>query len=267
MRTVTMHSMPTRWASSGGTGEVIPVITILLAYVPAIVFVGIVALVKNDRQRTTCYPPTPTTTATSLGDLHLQRRSSRPRCLCPDRRRDARHVPGLAARPRHLPGVAKATAVIAGFVARARSGRPADARLAHVLGDRARRSPLHRRSRGPHHRRRRCASPALHTRCRWASPASRDRKAAASAAHILVILGSSVITGYPWSAPTQSASLNWLNFLAAVRAVLRVLVSARRPTRAAAPAHRHPAAATIGAPLCPDARLRHLSGGATAESS
>ena len=87
MRTVTAHSMRHALGIKRRHGaKVIPVLTILLAYVPAVVFVGIVALIKNDSVRNDVLPTYAEYFGFISAVIFIFSAFVTPELLCPDRR-------------------------------------------------------------------------------------------------------------------------------------------------------------------------------------
>ena len=249
MRTVTTHSMRHALGIKRRHGaKVIPVLTILLAYVPAVVFVGIVALVKNDAVKNDVLPTYPEYFGYISAVIFIFSAFVTPELLCPDRRSGLLGMYLASPLDRNTYLVSKATAVTA--ILSIITIGPLLLILASytILGE-GPDSPLHwlitlaRIIAGGL-----CVA-ALHTSLSLAIASTTTRKAAASAVTILVIVGSGVITGVLVFGADQSVYLQLANFLRLpFESVLRVFGERTQADNGrAARLNDIPAAATIAA--------------------
>ena len=249
MRTVTAHSMRHALGIKRRHGaKVIPVITILLAYVPAIVFVGIVALIKNDAVKNDVLPTYAEYFGFISAVIFIFSAFVTPELLCPDRRSGLLGMYLASPLDRNTYLVSKAAAVTA-ILSIITIGPLLLILLSYTILGEGPDSPLHwlitlaRIFAGGL-----CVA-ALHTTLSLAIASTTTRKAAASAVIILVIVGSAGITNVLVFGADQSVYIQLFNFLRLpFDSVLRIFGERTAiNNRRAARLNDIPAAVTIGA--------------------
>jgi ABC-2 type transport system permease protein len=249
IRTVTTHSMRHALGIKRRHGaKVVPVITILLAYVPAVVFVGISALIKNDTVTDDVLPSYAGYFGYISAVIFVFSAFVTPELLCPDRRSGLLGMYMASPLNRNTYLLSKAAAVTA-ILSIITIGPLLLILLSYTILGQGPDSPLHwlitfgRIIAGGL-----CVA-ALDTALSLAIASTTTRKAAASAVIILVIVGSAAITGVLVFGADLSIYLQLFNFLRLpLDSVLRVF---GEPTRAnnseAQRLNDIPAAVTIAA--------------------
>lgn len=249
MRTVTVHSMRHALGIKRRHGaKVIPVLTILLAYVPAVVFVGIVALFKDVALREEILPTYAGYFGYISAAIFIFSAFVTPELLCPDRRSGLLGMYLASPLDRNTYLLSKATAVTA-IMSLVTIGPLLLILLSYTILGQGPDSPLHwlitlgRIIAGGL-----CVA-ALHTALSLAIASTTTRKSAASAVTILVIVGSAAITGVLVFGADMSVYFQLFNFLRLpFESVLRVF--GERTSRRGNDGYRLneiPAAVTIGA--------------------
>ena len=213
MRTVTAHSIRHALGIKRRHGaKVLPVLTILLAYVPAIVFVGIVALIKNESVTDDVLPTYAGYYGFISAVIFVFSAFITPELLCPDRRSGLLGMYLASPLDRNTYLVSKAAAVTA-IMSIITVGPLLLILLAYTILGQGPDSPLHwlitlgRIFAGG------LCIAALHTSLSLAIASTTTRKAAASAVIILVIVGTGIITGLLTFEVDQSAYYQLFNFL------------------------------------------------------
>ena len=248
IRTVTLHSMRHALGIKRRHGaKVIPVLTILLAYVPAVVFVGIVALITDDTVTNDVLPSYPDYFGYISAVIFVFSAFVTPELLCPDRRSGLLGMYLASPLDRNTYLLSKAIAVTA-ILSLITVGPLLLILLSYTILGQGPDSPLHwlitlgRIVAGG------LCIAALHTSLSLAVASTTTRKAAASAVIILVIVGSGVISGVLSFEAELSIYYQLFNFLRLpLDSVLRVF---GQPTDVNGDADRLndiPAAVTIGA--------------------
>ena len=248
IRTVTLHSMRHALGIKRRHGaKVIPVLTILLAYVPAVVFVGIVALITDDTVTNDVLPSYPDYFGYISAVIFVFSAFVTPELLCPDRRTGLLGMYLASPLDRNTYLLSKAIAVTA-ILSLITVGPLLLILLSYTILGQGPDSPLHwlitlsRIVAGG------LCIAALHTSLSLAIASTTTRKAAASAVIILVIVGSGVISGVLSFEAELSIYYQLFNFLRLpLDSVLRVF---GQPTDVNGDADRLndiPAAVTIGA--------------------
>ena len=195
MRTVTFHSMRHALGIKRRHGaKVVPVLTILLAYVPAIVFVGIVALFKSRVDTTDLLPSYPEYFGFISAAIFIFSAFVTPELLCPDRRSGLLGMYLASPLDRNTYLLSKAVAVAA-IISLVTVGPLLLILLSYTILGQGPDSPLHwlitlaRIVAGG------LSIAALHTSLSLAVASTTTRRAAASAVIILTLVGSTIISG------------------------------------------------------------------------
>lgn len=195
MRTVATHSMRHALGIKRRHGaKVVPVLTILLAYVPAVVFVGIVALIKNDSVTDDVLPSYPEYFGYISAVIFVFSAFVTPELLCPDRRSGLLGMYLASPLDRNTYLLSKAAAVTA-ILSIITIGPLLLILLSYTILGQGPDSPLHwlitvaRIVAGGL-----CVA-GLHTSLSLAIASTTTRRAAASAVIILTLVGSFIIAG------------------------------------------------------------------------
>jgi hypothetical protein len=213
IRTVATHSMRHALGLKRRHGaKVVPVLTILLAYVPAVVFVGIVALFKNEVVTDDILPSYPEYFGYISAVIFVFSAFVTPELLCPDRRSGLLGMYLASPLNRNTYLISKAIAVGA-ILSIITIGPLLLILLSYTILGQGPDSPLHwiitlaRIVAGGA-----CVA-ALHTALSLAISSTTTRRAAASAVIILVLVGSGIITGLLVFEADFSVYLQLFNFL------------------------------------------------------
>ena len=195
MRTVTLHSMRHALGIKRRHGaKVVPVLTILLAYVPAVVFVGIVALFRSQVETEDLLPSYPEYYGFVSAAIFVFSAFVTPELLCPDRRSGLLGMYLASPLDRNTYLLSKAAAVTA-ILSLVTIGPLLLILLSYTILGQGPDSPLHwlitiaRIVAGGL-----CVA-VLHTALSLAIASTTTRRAAASAVIILTLVGTSIIAG------------------------------------------------------------------------
>ncbi|HUP72566.1 MAG TPA: ABC transporter permease [Acidimicrobiales bacterium] len=213
MRTVAVHSMRHALGIKRRHGaKVIPVLTIMLAYVPAIVFVGMVALFKSVVLREDILPTYAEYYSYISAAIFVFSAFVTPELLCPDRRSGLLGMYLASPLDRNTYLLSKAIAVTA-ILSLVTIGPLLLILLSYTILGQGPDSPLHwlitlgRIVAGGL-----CVA-ALHTSLSLAIASTTTRKAAAAAVIILTLVGSLIITGVLVFEAELSVYFQLFNFL------------------------------------------------------
>ena len=213
MRTVTLHSMRHALGIKRRHGaKVVPVLTILLAYVPAVVFVGIVALFRNQVETEDLLPSYPEYYGFVSAAIFVFSAFVTPELLCPDRRSGLLGMYLASPLDRNTYLLSKAVAVTA-ILSLVTIGPLLLILLSYTILGQGPDSPLHwlitvsRIVAGGL-----CVA-GLHTALSLAIASTTTRRAAASAVIILSLVGSFIITGVVVFGAKQSIYYELLDLL------------------------------------------------------
>jgi ABC-2 type transport system permease protein len=231
MRTVTFHSMRHALGIKRRHGaKVVPVLTILLAYVPAVVFVGIVALFKNQVETEDLLPTYPEYYGFVSAAIFVFSAFVTPELLCPDRRSGLLGMYLASPLDRNTYLVSKATAVT-GILSLVTIGPLLLILLSYTILGQGPDSPLHwlitiaRIVAGGL-----CVA-GLHTALSLAIASTTTRRAAASAVIILTLVGSFIISGVVVFGARESIYYELLDLLRLpFLAVTRIFGETTEPT-------------------------------------
>ena len=231
MRTVTFHSMRHALGIKRRHGaKVVPVLTILLAYVPAVVFVGIVALFKNRVDTADLLPTYPEYYGFVSAAIFVFSAFVTPELLCPDRRSGLLGMYLASPLDRNTYLVAKAAAVT-GILSLVTIGPLLLILLSYTILGQGPDSPLHwlitiaRIVAGGL-----CVA-GLHTALSLAIASTTTRRAAASAVIILALVGTFIISGSVVFGAGQSIYYELFDLLRLpFLAVTRIFGEATEPT-------------------------------------
>ena len=249
MRTVTLHSMRHALGIKRRHGaKVFPVLTILLAYVPAVVFVGMVALFKDFAIRENALPTYAEYFGFISAAIFIFSSFVTPELPCPDRRSGLLGMYLASPLDRNTYLVSKAAAVTA-IMSILTIGPLLLMMLSYTILGQGPDSPLHwlitllRIIAGGL-----CVA-GLHTSLSFAIASTTTRKAAASAVTILVIVGSAGIANVLVFGADQSVYIQLFNFLRLpFESVLRIFGERTQSNdRRGIRLNEIPAAVTIGA--------------------